>query len=348
MAAFPATTSFILGLGTYTMRSSHVFTLMTGVALIAACGDNGGNGPANTAPTAAFTYECTNLACAFTDHSTDDDGTIASRDWNFGDGSAHATAVNPNHAYAGAGTYSVTLAATDNDGDSDTSPSEPVTVTAASATVQAGFNVACAGLTCTLTNTSTATGVTTTYAWTFGDGQTSNAQNPAPVVYDASTPTTFTIALVVTSDGIPSQATKQVRVSPPATLTCGNVDCALHLDQAATVVVTLKSHDCLIHNNTFVITAPAPVDTLFTDGCFAPEDPAPGSSFTLNNGAAYAAGTDLSAEVLTGVAGAQNPQLRVTGTFVAGWTLEFDDGFVGPNEPDFNDLIITVKATPAP
>ena len=38
----------------------------------------------------------------------------------------------------------------------------------------------------------------------------------------------------------------------------------------------------------------------------------------------------------------------VTGNFASGWTLSFDDGFVGPGEPDFNDLIITVKATPAP
>jgi hypothetical protein len=102
---------------------------------------------------------------------------------------------------------------------------------------------------------------------------------------------------------------------------------------------------CEAHGNTFVITAPA-VDTLFTDGCFSPVVPEPGSSFTLNNGDAYAAGTQLSAEVLTGVAGAENPQLRVTGTFDTGWTLEFDDGFVGQNEPDFNDLVIKVEATP--
>ena len=71
------------------------------------------------------------------------------------------------------------------------------------------------------------------------------------------------------------------------------------------------------------------MDTLFTDGCFSPVAPLPGSSFSLNNGDAYAAGTQLRAEVLTGVAGAENPQLRVTGTFATGWTLEFDDGFVG-------------------
>lgn len=328
------------------MRSSRVFTLVAGVALIAACGDDGGNGPSNTAPTAAFTYECTDLTCSFTDQSADADGTIASRSWSFGDAQT-GNGASPNHTYASAGTYNVTVAATDNDGSSTTSAAQAVTVTAASATVQASFDVTCTGLSCALDNTSTATGVTTTYAWQFGDGQVSTAKDPDPVVYDVTTPTTFTITLAVTSDGLVSQATKQVRVSPAATLTCNNVDCALNLDQAATVVVTLASAGCMAHGNTFVITAPA-VDTLFTDGCYSPVTPAPGSSFTLNDGAPYAAGTDLSAEVLTGVAGAQNPQLQVTGTFQEGWTLSFDDGFVGPGEPDFNDLIITVVATPTP
>jgi PKD repeat protein len=326
------------------MRSSRVFTLMTGVALIAACSGDGGNGPSNTAPTAAFTYECTNLTCAFTDQSADADGTIASRSWDFGDGN-NGTGTTANHTYSQAGTYQVTVEATDDGGKSTTSTAQAVTVTASSATVQAAFDAVCTGLECVLTNTSTATGATTTFAWDFGDGQTSTDEDPAPVLYDVSSPTTFTITLVVTSDGVPSQATKQVRVSPAATLTCNGVDCALRLDQAATVVVTLQSEDCEAHGNTFVITAPA-VDTLFTDGCFAPVSPAAGSSFTLNNGDAYAAGTQLSAEVLTGVAGAQNPQLRVTGTFVTGWTLEFDDGFVGAGEPDFNDLVIKVVATP--
>jgi PKD repeat protein len=326
------------------MRSSRVFTLMTGVALIAACGDDGGNGPTNTAPTASFTYECTNLTCTFADQSADEDGTVESRDWDFGDGSS-GTGETPSHTYTQAGTYNVTVEATDDGGKSTTSAAQAVTVTAASATVQADFDVVCTGLTCVLTNNSTATGATTTYAWNFGDGQTSTDQDPAPVVYDVTAPTTFTITLVVTSDAATSQATKQVRVSPAATLTCNGVACALVLDQAATVVVTLQTEDCEAHGNTFVITAPA-VDTLFTDGCFTPVSPAAGSSFTLNNGDAYAAGTELSAEVLTGVAGADNPQLRVTGSFETGWTLEFDDGFVGEGEPDFNDLVIKVVATP--
>ena len=41
-----------------------------------------------------------------------------------------------------------------------------------------------------------------------------------------------------------------------------------------------------------------------------------------------------------------NPALRVSGDFAQGWTLVFDDGYGGPGEPDFNDLVILVKATP--
>ncbi|MFC7503142.1 endonuclease/exonuclease/phosphatase family protein, partial [Nocardioides sp. GCM10030258] len=44
----------------------------------------GGGGGGNQPPTASFTHSCTNLACTFTDASTDADGTIASRSWDFG------------------------------------------------------------------------------------------------------------------------------------------------------------------------------------------------------------------------------------------------------------------------
>src|SRR5690606_36575851 len=53
--------------------------------------------------------------------------TIASRSWNFGDGSS-STAANPSKTYAAAGTYTVTLTVTDNKGASN-SKSASVTVT---------------------------------------------------------------------------------------------------------------------------------------------------------------------------------------------------------------------------
>ena len=329
------------------MRSSRVLTLVAGVAWLAACGSDG-NGPSNTAPTADFTSACNDLVCTFTDASSDADGNVASVVWDFGDGSATVSGgplSSTTHTFAAAGSFNVKVTAKDNE-NATGSKTTSVTVTAPSAGgPTADFDVLCGGLTCTITNNSTATGSVVTWAWDFGNGTTSTDHDPAPVTYTFSDPATFTISLTVTSDGQTSTATKQVRVSPGASLNCNGADCTLGIDSRSTVVVTLTARDCQVHGNTFVITSPEPVDTLFTDGCFAP---AVGSPFTLNNGAAYDAGTQLAAEMLTGVTGATNAQLRVTGSFASGWTVEFDDGFVGPGEPDFNDIVLTIKATPAP
>ena len=73
----------------------------------------GGGG--NVAPTANFTFTTSGLTATFTDGSSDSDGTIASRSWNFGDGTT-STATNPSKTYSAAGTYSVQLTVTDNGG----------------------------------------------------------------------------------------------------------------------------------------------------------------------------------------------------------------------------------------
>lgn len=75
----------------------------------------GGGGGGNVAPTANFTVAATGLTANFTDTSTDSDGSIASRSWNFGDGTT-STAANPSKTYAAAGTYNVVLTVTDNGG----------------------------------------------------------------------------------------------------------------------------------------------------------------------------------------------------------------------------------------
>ncbi|MEF3402909.1 collagenase [Agromyces sp. CCNWLW203] len=86
----------------------------------------GGTDPVNRVPIASFGIAIDGLSVAFTDTSTDPDGTIASRNWQFGDGQ-ESDASNPTIAFAAAGAYSVTLTVTDDDGATGT-VTLPVTV----------------------------------------------------------------------------------------------------------------------------------------------------------------------------------------------------------------------------
>jgi len=91
----------------------------TGIAQARSAVDAVGGGGGNVAPTANFSFTTSGLTASFTDTSTDSDGTIASRSWNFGDGTT-STAANPSKTYSAAGTYSVALTVTDNDGATNT------------------------------------------------------------------------------------------------------------------------------------------------------------------------------------------------------------------------------------
>ncbi len=83
-------------------------------------------GGSNQPPVASFSFTTSGLTASFTDQSSDPDGSIASRAWNFGDGTT-STATNPSKTYAAAGTYTVTLTVTDNQGATNTT-SRSVTV----------------------------------------------------------------------------------------------------------------------------------------------------------------------------------------------------------------------------
>lgn len=82
----------------------------------------------NSAPVASFTYSCSALVCNFTDTSTDSDGAISARSWDFGDG-ATSTAANPSHTYAAGGSYTVSLTVTDDSGSTGAT-SQTVSVSA--------------------------------------------------------------------------------------------------------------------------------------------------------------------------------------------------------------------------
>ena len=87
--------------------------------------------PENQAPTASFTYACTDLACSFDgSDSSDSDGSISSYSWTFGDNTS-GSGETTSHTYGSGGDYTVMLTVTDDDGATH-STSQTVSVSASS------------------------------------------------------------------------------------------------------------------------------------------------------------------------------------------------------------------------
>jgi len=112
--ASPAAGYWYVGVLTESGKAGADYTLTATVRT-----SGGGDPTPNVAPTADFAPTCVDLACTFADASSDSDGTVASRSWDFGDG-ATSTATSPAHTYAAPGTYAVRLTVTDDDGASGT------------------------------------------------------------------------------------------------------------------------------------------------------------------------------------------------------------------------------------
>jgi PKD repeat protein len=99
--------------------STHTIANPIGMVLDAFSVSIDGSSSGNIPPTAAFSYTTTALTATFTDDSYDDDGTLVSWDWDFGDGNT-STVQNPVHSYKEYGTYAVLQTVTDDSGATDT------------------------------------------------------------------------------------------------------------------------------------------------------------------------------------------------------------------------------------
>jgi len=127
-------------------------------------------GPSCPAVAAAYTESTNATTVSFTDASANANSWM----WDFGDGNT-STLQNPSHTYAADGTYTVCLIAAGSCG-ADTLCTT-VTVTSCVNPV-ASFTESLSVGVVDFTNTSTSIGGAT-YAWDFGDGNTSTLVNPS-------------------------------------------------------------------------------------------------------------------------------------------------------------------------
>lgn len=169
----------------------------------------------NAAPTAKITQTSDNLEVAFDGAgSLDADGSIASYEWDFGDGQT-AAGKTATHGYAAAGSYTVTLTVTDNDGAVGSATAE-VTVTAANQLPTAAFTATTpADLVGRFDAGGSADpdGSIVSWQWTFGDGQRGAS---ADVTHTYAATGTYQVSLTVTDDrGGSSTTTKTVVITGP-------------------------------------------------------------------------------------------------------------------------------------
>ncbi|MEA3361562.1 MAG: PKD domain-containing protein [Thermodesulfobacteriota bacterium] len=156
------------------------------------------------------------LSVSFNGSGTDSDGSVVAYAWGFGDGTT-SSAQNPSHTYSAAGTYTATLTVTDDDGDTGNAtvsisvyaPNQPP-VAIASGNFESGE----APLSVSFNGSGTdSDGSVVAYAWGFGDGTTSSAQNPSHTYNTAGTYTaTFT---VTDDDGATGNETVSITVYAP-------------------------------------------------------------------------------------------------------------------------------------
>jgi len=145
-------------------------------------------------PNFSTTDGCLNDSTYFTDLSTSPNGSINSWNWNFGDGNS-SVQQNPVHLYTTSGLQSIALEVTDNQGCSaDTSINTevyPLPIADFSTDIQ------CVNDSTIFNDLSSGNGAQlTTWSWEFGDGGSSNLQNPKHAYLNGGN---YTVLLVITN-----------------------------------------------------------------------------------------------------------------------------------------------------
>lgn len=182
---------------TKTLRTRYYHTLLKAILplLIALGGVSSAlaqNPVANF--TANVTSGCGPLTVFFTDQST---GSPTVWNWEFSDGTL-SSVQNPVVTFSAPGTYSVKLVVQNASGISQLERINYITVfPSPTADFSANITLSCVPATINFTDLSTSTaGAISSWAWDFGDGGTSSAQNPS---HTYAIPGFYTVTLMVTS-----------------------------------------------------------------------------------------------------------------------------------------------------
>ena len=158
---------------------------------------------ANVAPSITATIPNTGIegaSVSFSVSATDPGPDTLTYAWAFGDGTPNGTSASTSHTYTENGVYTVTISV--NDGEATTSSTSTITISNANPVAAiGGDSTGVEGTALNFTGSATDAGSldTFTYAWTFGDGSTSTAQNPSHAYVDEGTGS-FTVSLTVTDD----------------------------------------------------------------------------------------------------------------------------------------------------
>lgn len=166
------------------------------------------------APTVDFSVEdvCLNQSSSFINLTTISSGSIQGLAWSLGDGNTSA-AYAPAHIYAADGTYSVQLVATSAIGCADSVTHTTTVHPLPHASLN--FTNDCADKQIGFTNQSTGPNINT-WNWSFGNTNTSQAQQPAAQSYPAAG--FYTVSLQVeTQFGCTDDTTATVEIYPVPT-----------------------------------------------------------------------------------------------------------------------------------
>ena len=200
---------------TYNTTGDYTISLVVGIA-----GSQGCNDTATIdlhvlpSPVSDFTFDannqCDSMQVNFTDNST---GAIANYDWDFGNGNTFSGINPPTQNYTSPGAYTIRLTTTTAEGCSHT-VQRTINVRE---TPRAGFtvNTVCLNLPSNFVDTSQASvDPITTYKWFFGDGDSSNLQDPSHIYTSGGN---FLVTQIVDNGFCQDTATFTVTVeNPPA------------------------------------------------------------------------------------------------------------------------------------